>query len=203
MKSKRLHGNVTETSSVVLLLIDVINDLEFPDNKALVRAARPMATRIARLKQRACRAGIPAVYVNDNFGKWRSDFKKQVEHCLRDDVSGKVLSEALTPGPEDYFVLKPKHSGFFSTTLEILLQYLGARTLILTGIAGDRCVLFTAHDAFVRDYRIFIPSDCVASNTPSDNKAALKLMKRILQADIRPSAKINFGRLQSLRSLKD
>src|SRR5438046_2720222 len=149
-KNKDLHGNVPDASPVALLLIDVINDLEFENNQSLVRQSTRLAIRIAALKKRARAAGIPAIYVNDNFGKWQSDFQKQVDHCLRDGVCGQSLVERLKPEPDNYFVLKPKHSGFFSTTLDTVLRYLNAHTLILTGIAGDRCVLFTANDAFLR-----------------------------------------------------
>jgi nicotinamidase-related amidase len=195
-KNQDLHGNVPDGSPVALLLIDVINDLEFKDNRSIVRQAARLAARIAALKQRARRAGIPTIYVNDNFGQWRSDFRKQVEHCLNDDVCGHLLAKRLAPEPDDYFVLKPKHSGFYSTTLDTILRYLGAHTLILTGIAGDRCVLFTANDAFLRDYRVCVPSDCVASNDEKENRQALKLMERVLEADVRPSAKLNLAALK-------
>ena len=195
-KNQDLHGNVPDACPVALLLIDVINDLEFEDNEALVRQAGRLANRIAVLKKRARRAGIPAVYVNDNFGKWQSDFQKQLHHCLQDGVRGQVLAERLKPEPDDYFVLKPKHSGFFSTTLDTVLRYLGAHTVILTGIAGDRCVLFTANDAFLREYRIAVPSDCVLSNNARANREALKLMERVLGADIRPSSKLRLALLK-------
>jgi len=134
--------------------------------------------------------------VNDNFGRWRSDFNAQVDHCLRDDVRGRPLAEALRPEDDDYFVLKPKHSGFFSTTLDILLDYLGARTLVLTGLTGDICVLFTAHDAYMRDFDLVIPSDCVASNDPSENEYSLRKMADLMDADTRPSAGVDFRKLK-------
>jgi len=114
-KNEDLHGNAPDKADVALLLIDVINDLDFPEGDQLLRHAQPMARQIAALKERARRAGVPVIYVNDNFGRWRSDFHVQVEHCLRDGVPGRPLAELLRPGKEDYFVLKPKHSGFFST----------------------------------------------------------------------------------------
>ena len=124
-KNPDLHGNAPDKSDVAILLIDVINDLEFPEGEQLLRFAVPMADRIARLKERARQAGVPVVYVNDNFGRWRSDLNAQVEHCLEDDVRGRPVVERLRPEEDDYFVLKPKHSGFYSTTLDVLLEYLG------------------------------------------------------------------------------
>jgi nicotinamidase-related amidase len=190
-QNKDLHGNVPDKSPVVLLLIDVINDLEFEGNESIIRTARLMAKRIAALKARASKEGIVSIYVNDNFGKWKSDFRAQVQHCLERNGCGHFLAQTLQPEKNDYFVLKPKHSGFFSTTLDTVLRYLEAHTLIITGIAGDRCVLFTANDAFLRDYRIFVPADCVVSNTPQYNKQALGLIGRVLGADTRRSSELN------------
>jgi nicotinamidase-related amidase len=193
--NRDLHGNAPDHSNVALLLIDVINDLEFPEGDQLLRYALPMVKKIVPLKRRAKEAGIPVIYVNDNFGRWRSDFNAQVEHCLKDNVRGRPLAEALRPEEDDYFVLKPKHSGFYSTTLEILLEYLQARMLILTGVAGNNCVLFTANDAYMRDFRLWVPSDCIASNTEEDNRHALQQMRVVLKADIRPSTEVDPGDL--------
>jgi nicotinamidase-related amidase len=189
-KNADLHGSAPDKSEIALLLIDVINDLDFPEANQLLRYARPMARKLLRLKQRAKKAGVPVIYVNDNFGRWQSDFRRQVEHCLRGDSRGHEIVQLLQPEEDDYFVLKPKHSGFFSTTLETLLRYLGSRTLIITGIAGNFCVLFTANDAYMRDYDLIIPSDCTASNSAQENREALALMRKFLKADTRPSAKI-------------
>ena len=151
------HGNAPDTSAAALLLIDVINDFDFPEADELLRFARPMAERIAELKDRSKKAGIPVLYVNDNFGRWRSDFKGQVEHCLKSEAKGRDIVELLQPDDDDYFVLKPKHSGFYASSLEVLLGFLGSRTLILTGVAGNICVLFTANDAYMRDYKLVVP----------------------------------------------
>jgi isochorismatase family protein len=126
-----LHGNVPDDAAVALLLIDVINDLEFDGGEALLVQALPMATRIAALKRQATQAGIPAVYVNGNFGRWQSNFAKLLAPCLEDGVRGQPLAEQLRPEGDDYFVLKPKHSGFYDTTLDLLLRYLQVTTVIL------------------------------------------------------------------------
>jgi nicotinamidase-related amidase len=201
-KNEDLHGNVPDKAEVALLLIDVINDLEFDDGEKLLKHALPMAENIARLKKRAKQAGIPIIYVNDNFGKWQSDFSKLLKHCLEDNVRGKPLAELLKPEEDDYFVLKPKHSGFFSTTLDTLLEYLKARTLILTGVAANICVLFTANDAYMRDFNLIIPSDCVASNTRDENEHALKLMAQVLKADTTPSDQLDLEELKRAATLE-
>jgi nicotinamidase-related amidase len=184
-----LHGSAPDKNKIALLLIDVINDFNFPEADQLLRYARPMARKLLRLKKRIQKAGIPVIYVNDNFGRWKSDFRRTVEHCLTNG-RGSELVKMLHPEESDYFVLKPKHSGFFSTTLETLLRYLETEVLILTGIAGNFCVLFTANDAYMRDFTLFVPSDCTVSNTKRENNSALSLMKNFLKADTRPSSKI-------------
>jgi nicotinamidase-related amidase len=190
-----LHGNVPESSPVALLLIDVINDMDFEGAEALVRQAVPMAHQIAALKKRARAARIPAIYINDNFGRWQSDFRKLVDHVLHDGVPGEQVARILEPAEDDYFVLKPKHSAFFATTLDTLLAYLGAKTLILTGVAGNICILFSANDAYMRDYRIVVPPDCVASNTPDENRNALQQIARVLKGDTTSSDALDFDAL--------
>jgi nicotinamidase-related amidase len=194
-KNDDLHGNVPDESAVALLLIDVVNDLEFEGGDRILEQALPMAERLAGLKRRARELGIPAVYVNDNFGRWRSDLRALVAHCLDTDVRGRPVVERLRPDERDYFVLKPKHSGFFSTTLDTLLTYLKATTLILTGITGDVCVLFTANDAYMRDYHLVVPADCVVSIDPQDNTHALRQMHDALKADTTPAEELDMEAL--------
>lgn len=177
-----------------LLLIDVINDLDFPGSAELVRQAVPMARRLRTLKARARRSGIPAIYINDNFGKWRSDFRTLVAHCVKDNVPGREVARLLKPKRDDYFVLKPKHSAFYLTTLDLLLESLKVRTVILTGIAGNNCVLFSANDAYMRDFKLVVPADCIASNTADESEYALKQMRTVLKADVRPSTALDFAR---------
>src|SRR5438477_12072325 len=188
-KNIDLHGSVPDKHKFALLLIDVINDFDFPEADQLLKYVRPMARNLLRLKRRAQKAGVPVVYVNDNFGRWKSDFRRTVEHCARHG-RGREAVKLLRPEENDYFVLKPKHSVFFSTTLETLLRYLETRTLILTGIAGNFCVLFTANDAYMRDFNLFVPSDCTVSNTRNENESALRLMRKFLKADTRVSSRI-------------
>jgi len=187
-RNKDLHGSAPDNCDTALLLIDVINDFSFPEAKELLEFAVPMAARLRRLKQRAHQAGIPAIYINDNFGRWQSNFAALVEHCAKS--RGKRVVRMLAPLKRDYFVLKPKHSAFYSTTLDVLLRYLGAKRLIITGIAANICVLFTANDAYMRDFELLIPRDCVCSNTTEENDYALEQMRTILKADIRPSTEI-------------
>jgi nicotinamidase-related amidase len=190
-------NHAPDKAPVALLLIDVVNDLEFAGGENLLPHALAMANALAALKHRVKAHGIPVIYANDNFGRWRSDFPKIVEHCLQADMRGSAVVTQLRPDEDDYFILKPKHSAFFQTNLEILLEYLGAKTLILTGMAGDICVLFSANDAYMRDFRIYIPSDCTASESKERNREALRLMERVLKADISLSTDLKLEQLAS------
>lgn len=195
MANKDRLNHAPDHSDTALLLVDVINDLEFDGGEKLLTHALTMAAALAAFKRRAKRAGIPAIYSNDNFGRWRSDFPKLVQHCLQEHVRGRPVVAKLTPEEDDYFVLKPKHSAFYQTNLEILLEYLGARTVILTGMAGDICVLFSANDAYMRDLRVIVPGDCIASEDEERNRQVLTLMQRVLKADITPSTDLDLNKM--------
>ena len=196
-KNPDLHGNVPDTSDVVLLIVDMINDLEFVGGERLLEHAEAAARRIAELKRRAKKHGVPVVYANDNFGKWRSDFNALIEHVVDDETRGAEIARLLRPDEEDYFVIKPKHSAFYSTTLDTLLVYLRAKTLILTGVAANICILFTANDAYMRDFNLAVPADCVASEDPADTEYALRQIREVLKADVTPSTGIDFAKLGS------
>lgn len=191
-KNVDLHGNVPDISKVALLLIDVINDFEYPEGDLLFKNSMEIVDQILDLRKRAKEAGVPVIYVNDNYGKWQSDFLKLVAHTTNGKVRGKPFVDKLLPDEDDYFVLKPKHSAFYSTVLDTLLAYLKVETLILAGVAGNSCILFTANDAYMRDFHLYIPSDCIASNYAEDNRNAIKIMKTILDVDTRPQREIEF-----------
>lgn len=190
-----LHGSAPDTHPVALMIIDMINDLEFEGGEQVAAPALAAAERIATLKREARARDIPVIYANDNFGKWRSDFREVVKHCLEDGVRGQRIVELVAPDRDDYFVLKPKHSAFFESTLATLLEHLGTQHLILTGITADICVLMTASDAYMRDYRVHVPPDCVASLESIDTKQALRYMQRVLNADVTPSTDLDLDAL--------
>ena len=194
--SRDLHGSVPDESPAALLLLDVISDFEFPGAEKLFTHATAILPKLTALKARARQARIPSVYVNDNFGRWTSDFRHLLEHCLKDGVKGEPIARLLAPLEDDYSVLKPKHSGFFGTSLELVLRYLGAGSLVITGFTTDICVAFTAADAYMREYRLWIPSDCTASVDARHHAQALRYMERVLGADIRPSTEVDLRSLQ-------
>lgn len=189
-----LHGNAPDSSPVALLLIDVINDLEFEGGEKLLKPALAAARRIAGLLARAHDAGVPVIYANDNFGRWRSDFREVIEHCLEYGVRGRPIVELLKPAREDYFVLKPKHSAFFSTALDTLLKYLRTERLVIMGFAADVCVLLTTADAYLRDFEVAVPRDCSASQSALESRKAFDYMKRVFKADTAPSSRVDLAR---------
>jgi nicotinamidase-related amidase len=176
------RGNSPDPSITALLLIDLINHFEFPDGEDMFVQALPLAPRLARLKARARAARLPIIYVNDNFGQWRSDLPKLLAYCLRPEATGRRFVEQIRPEEDDYFVLKPRHSAFYQTPLEVLLEHLRASSLILCGLATNSCVVCTAHDAKMRKFNLFVPSDCSASLTVREHKQAIEHMKTMTDA---------------------
>lgn len=180
-------------AGTALLLIDVVNDLAFEGAEALIAPAEAMARTLAALKKRATAAGIPAIYVNDTFGDWTPDLRVTVAHCTARTSPGHRVSNLLRPCSRDYFVPKPKHSGFFATDLEDLLERLAVRRLILSGIAGNICVLFTANDAYMRDLELIAPADCMVSNTAEDNAHAIRQIATVMKGQTAPSPQLRFS----------
>jgi len=186
-----------EESPVALLLIDVMNGFDFEGSEGLVEGARRAAPRILSLRERAHADGVPVIYVNDNFGQWRSDFRATVAACSDPRQPGHAVTRLLTPTDRDYFVLKPRHSAFYCTALEVLLARIKARTLVLGGFATNICVLFTANDAHMRGYEVVVPADCTASNTESLTQQALEQMREVSNASTDESVKLDFGVLRA------
>jgi len=189
-----------EVRDGALLLIDLVNPLDFEGGEALLAHAEGAVARIVELRQRARAAGMPCIFVNDNYDCWQLGFRELVARVRDAGAPGSRLLEGLEPDPSaDYFVLKPMHSGFFRTALEALLARLAVRRLVLTGVAGDSCILFTAVDAHMRGYELWVPRDCVASEREEDNRRALAQMERLLHADVRPSHELFLAGRRSTR----
>lgn len=190
--------NSGATCPVALLLIDVINAFDFEGAEELVGPAVEMSAALSQLKARAAMCDIPTIYVNDNFGRWRSDFRTLVSYCLEHEPS-RQLAARLQPGERDYFILKPKHSGFFATALEVLLKNLDVKTLVMTGLTTHQCVLFTATDAYIRDFHLIVPQDCVASPRENERDAALSQMETVLKTRVCRSEEIDWYELGQVK----
>ena len=173
-------------ADAALLIIDVINDFSFPRGDDLVHQMDPVVDAIDALRRRADALQRPVIHVNDNFGRWRSNFAQVIEWCRREGGRGADVATRLSPRESDYFVLKPGQSGFYQTPLPALLEYLKVSRLVLTGVAGDQCVMTTAMDAHIRDYHLWVPANATASLTPKRNRRALDHISEVLGGSIAP-----------------
>ena len=169
-----------------VLIIDVINDFAFPGSDQLLEQMPPVIDAIDALRRRADALQRPVIHVNDNFGRWRSNFDQVIDYCRRNGAPGAAIAEKLSPRDSDYFVLKPGQSGFFQTPLPALLEHLKVKHLVLAGVAGDQCVLTTAMDAHMRDFELWMPADTTASITPRRNQRALDYVSEVLGGSIAP-----------------
>jgi len=189
------HGLPPDRSASVLIILDMISDYRFPDGAQVLRAARRIAPRIRALRERMRAAHLATLYVNDNLGRWRSDMRQLIEHCAAPTAKGADVTDMLAPHPLDYFILKPRHSAFYATPLEALLDHLRARRLILTGVSSHQCVMFTANDAHVRNFELLIPRDCIAAPTTADTRFALKYFSSVLDANTTASSSLRLTAL--------
>jgi nicotinamidase-related amidase len=193
MRSRKHAQTRPSPVPVALLLIDVLTTFQFPDGEAVLIGALAMRDTLVRLKARARTAGIPVLYVNDNFGDWRSEKEVLMGRCL--EAKGGEFVRPLLPDSEDYFVLKPMHSAFYMTPLEVLLQHLQVETIILTGLTSNSCIAVTAHDANMRGFEIYIPPDCSCARNSEEHTQALAQLKAMAGANLRPSASLRLSNL--------
>jgi nicotinamidase-related amidase len=188
MRSRKHAQTSPSPVPVALLLIDVLTTFNFPDGDAILQGALKTRDPLVKLKTRARQAGIPVLYVNDNFGDWRSEKEVLIGRCL--EAKGSQFVRPLLPDSEDYFVLKPMHSAFYMTPLEVLLRHLEVETLILTGLTSNSCITATAHDANMRGFDIYIPPDCSCARNAEEHSQALAQLKAMAGADIRRSTSL-------------
>jgi nicotinamidase-related amidase len=183
------QGLEPDRSPTAMLILDMISRFEFPDGAATARAAARIAPNIRALRDRVRKAGFAVIYANDNPGMWRSDAAALIRDAGAADSRGREITALLRPTEDDYFVLKPRHSAFYATPLELLLEHLHVERLILTGVSGHQCVLFTANEAHVRNYEIVVASDCVGSPEPAQTRFALTYFRTALSAKVIPQAR--------------
>ncbi len=175
---------------VALLIIDLVNGFDFEGGGKLKSAAEKIVEPVRQLRAACDAVGAPVIYVNDNFGEWHSEKTKLVDRAC---ANAPDFVRRIEPREQDYFVIKPQLSAFYATNLPLLLPKLGVSRLILTGVAADMCVLFTAGDAHMRDYALWVPADAVASGSASRTAAALEIMRERLGAETAPSSQLGLG----------
>ncbi|MFB8399695.1 cysteine hydrolase family protein [Streptomyces yangpuensis] len=166
----------------VLIVIDMLNTYEHEDAEALVPSVRRALPGITALLAHARASESPVVYVNDNFGEWRSHHGEILEAALAG--RHKSLVEPIAPDESSLFVVKARHSIFFETPLSYLLGQLGAERLVLCGQVTEQCVLYSALDAHIRHFDVVVPDDAVAHIDAGLAEAALQLMRRNMSADV-------------------
>lgn len=164
----------------------MIGMFDFPEAGRMAPSALRAARAIRGLRDRFHARGWPVVYANDNFARWQSDFRELVAMASATPGPPRRIAELLEPAPEDYFVLKPKHSAFLDTALPVLLAKLGVRRLLLGGMALEACILATAIDANAREFEVAVVREAVAGLPPL-RAAALKLLSGSGTAEVVPA----------------
>ncbi len=177
-----------------LVIIDVINDLSFPGGEKVLPWAKRLVNPLLNVRHAADRAHVPVIYANDNFGRWHEEFSEICAYTMRGSSRGRQVVSRLKPRPKDYTLLKPRHSAFYATALGPLLEDIGATRLVLAGMATNLCVLFTAHDAHMRQFKLVVLSDCCAAESDFDHDVALTQLQRFCGATIQRSSELHFSK---------
>ncbi|KQL39088.1 hypothetical protein AN960_11420 [Bacillus sp. FJAT-25509] len=175
-------SNQKDKQLPALLIVDLINSFTFKHGSVLAEKSIHMVPKINYIRDIFKNKKLPTIYVNDHYKIENPTQKKLIKHCLN-PLSYDLIKQ-IQPNEEDYFIFKPNYSGFYLTSLDELLKKLKITHLVIVGVAGNRCVLFTANDAFMRDYNLIIPQDAISSVTDYDEKVAIYMMKDILNATL-------------------
>lgn len=173
-----------------LIVIDMINTYDHPDAERLIPSVREALPRIVRLLERARTESVPVIYVNDNFGEWRSHHGEILATALKGPNS--ELVRPVQPDEDALFVVKARHSIFYETPLAYLLSQLEVDHVVLSGQVTEQCVLYSALDAHIRHLRVTIPDDCVAHIHKDLSQAALLMMERNMCATITTAEMVEF-----------
>lgn len=174
-----------QRSATVLLVVDMVNPMQFDGASSLLQAALPAAHHCARLKKRLSRQGCATVYANDNYGRWRSDFKQLLHSCQALRGARGEIATLLAPDEDDLILLKPLHSAFHCTPLEPLLKQMQTRELVIVGVATDMCVQLTAMDACMRGFTVWVPSNCTAAQSEERKQMALRQLRQAFKCSVR------------------
>lgn len=172
----------TDHGRTALIVIDMINAYEHRDAHRLIPSVERALPPMQRLIRRSRDEGVPVIYVNDNFGAWRSHHDEILDTVLAGPHAR--LVEPIRPDDEALFVVKARHSIFFQTPLEYLLWQRGIDRVVLCGQVTEQCVLYSALDAHIRHLRVCVAQDAVAHIDPVLAEAALQMMARNMSAEL-------------------
>ena len=190
---RALRSSTEGRCRTALLFVDVITHMDFEGGERLAEQAERCVAPLLSLRRAAHHAGCPVIYANDNYGQWSATWKQLVASCARGHNGG-AFTRSLRPTERDLFVLKARNSAFYCTALQPLLESYGVKTLVLAGLTADNCVLFTAHDAYLRGLRVVVPHDAVASQTSEGTRRALEQVQTVLKARVCSAAQVRFLR---------
>ena len=185
---RRRHGD--DEAATALLVVDMLNPYDHPEADELAEHVAGALPGVKTLLRRAEEADAPVVYVNDNYGDWNSS----VEELARAATDGKhpELVEPVLPKDGHSFVVKARHSTFYETPLEYLLDQMGVGRLVLSGQVTEQCILYSALDAHVRHFDVVIPTDAVAAIYDELGGAALRMMERNMSAELTRAAEVDW-----------
>ncbi|MBY8882247.1 cysteine hydrolase family protein [Actinacidiphila acidipaludis] len=181
---------MTGERRTMVVVIDMINTYDHEDASLLVRSVREVLPAVRSVVERARRAGVGVVYVNDSFGRWRSNHDELVDAALAGPHAD--LVEPILPDKESLFVVKARHSIFYETPLEYLLRQEGVEHVVLCGQVTEQCVLYSALDAHIRHFEVTVVRDAVAHIHADLADAALRMMERNMGAELTNAAALSF-----------
>ena len=173
-----------------LVVIDMINTYDHEDAERLRESAEEVVPVLSDLVERARKAGAPVIYVNDNFGQWRSDQDALVQDALAGEHAS--LVEPIVPDEDALFVVKARHSIFYETPLEYLLRTQEIDEIVLTGQATEQCILYSALDAHIRHIPVIVPREAVAHIHEDLAQAALRMMEVNMDAEVVGAGDVRF-----------
>jgi nicotinamidase-related amidase len=174
------------TKGHALLVVDMISDYEFEDGEKLYPNTLNILEPLAGLKASLRLRGVPTIYVNDELGEGSNHLFDNLETLRSRSDKARTILDRLAPDAIDHWIVKPQRSGFYATGLGNLLHSLSISSVIVAGVTTDICVLFTAHDAYMRGYSVWIPANCSAAAENSHHEEALRFLARVAEADTRP-----------------
>jgi nicotinamidase-related amidase len=166
-----------------LIVIDMLNPYDHEDAEKLVASVEEQLPQMVELRDRAARAGDTlTIHVNDNLEQWafmREDLVRKALDGRRPD-----LVEPLLPDPSAPFIAKGRHSIFYQTSVDHLLQVEQVQRLVLCGQVTEQCIQYSALDAYMRGYEVSVPVDAVAHIEPDWARAAIAMMAKNMHADV-------------------
>jgi nicotinamidase-related amidase len=181
----------SESGGAALIVIDMLNQYDHEDADRLATSVETTIPAIRALLDRARDDEVPIIYVNDNYGDWNTSADELGRRAL--EGRHPELVEPILPPEDASFVIKARHSIFYETPLEYLLDRSGVERLVFAGQVTEQCILYSALDAYVRHFEVTVPADAVAHIHENLGNAALEMMERNMSAELTEAAQLRFS----------